>query len=127
MILRTTISSRVLGREETLTIVMPDHLRSIPERLKVLYLFGAARAESDWWLRRSFLENEINMPERDIAAVCLRNDPGTDREALIRELNMLLPAQYPLKRGGTMCMNWNDSEKGLPDRQLAQTLKEMES
>ena len=120
-----TLYSRALDAEETITLLMPTPHQAKPgqyaredlyekrRKLPTLFDMGDQGTESNWWMRFSFAEGDI---QRNAAAiVCLRGMPVEEKTLRFvgEELPALLCAQFPFDENDLVFLGWKRSEAFL--------------
>lgn len=116
-----TLYSKVLEAEETINILMPHphqvttgaytkpDLYENRRKLPVLIAMGDEGTESNWWVRHSFAEGDIQT--KVAAIVCVRGMPATQKgiSFLEKELPILLCAQFPMDATRIAFLGWERS------------------
>lgn len=120
-----TLYSKALGGEETINLLMPHphqvqagrytkaDLYENRRRLPVLVAMGDEGTESNWWVRHSFAEGDI---QTSIAAVVCVRGMAPDEKAvrfIADELPALLCAQFPMDAQNMAFLGWEGSRAFL--------------
>lgn len=120
-----TFYSKALDAEETVNLLMP-HPHQVQEglytkadlyenrrKLPVLVAMGDEGTESNWWVRHSFAEGDIQT--KVAAVVCVRG-MALEEKALRfigEELPILLCAQFPMEAHNIAFLGWKRSKAFL--------------